>query len=324
MSEYLNNAKQTLQNNMPDTSAIQEGITNAADAVRDSTANATADFSSAGVVDASQEFLNSNSMIAKFVFIILVVIVFMVLLNLGFSLVTYLTAPSGSPYLIHGLLPGTAYTIMPQDPASGQPIIYRSNNQTGGAEFTWSVWLNVAQMPGDNNHKCIFVKGTDSFKPEDGISTVNNGPGMYFHKVSSAVDGSGSSELNLKYIMDVVSPSSSAQTTSIVVDISNLPVGKWFHVAIRLQNKTMDCYVNGVITKRTAFNDYIPKQNYDPIIYAGNGGFSGSTSNLRYYNYALSVFEINSIVYYGPNLTAANGSASSFFDYFGRSWYSAA
>jgi len=318
MSEYLNNAKQTLQNNIPDTTAIQEGITSAADSVRDSAQNATADFSSAGVVNASQEFLNSNSIIAKFVFIILVVIVFMVLLSLGFSLVTYLTSPSESPYIIHGLLPGSAYTISPQDPNSGQPIVYRSNNQANGAEFTWSVWLNVAQMPRDATHKCIFVKGTDSYG-SDGISSVNNGPGMYFHKVMA--DGS-SSQLNLKYIMDVVSPTDTAQINPISVDISNLPIGKWFHVAIRLQNKTMDCYVNGVITKRTSFSDYIPKQNYDPIIYAGNDGFAGSTSNLRYYNYALSVFEINSIVYYGPNLTAANGSASSFFDYFGRSWYS--
>ena len=69
--------------------------------------------------------------------------------------------------------------------------------------------------------------------------------------------------------------------------------------------------------------DFVPKQNYDPIVYAGNGGFSGSTSNLRYYDYALSVFEINSVVYFGPNLSAANGTtASSYFDYLGQSWYS--
>jgi hypothetical protein len=85
----------------------------------------------------------------------------------------------------------------------------------------------------------------------------------------------------------------------------------------------MDCYVNGVITSRVSFGDFIPKQNYDNIIYAGNGGFAGSISNLRYYDYALSVFEINSVVYYGPNLNAASGSSSSsFFDYLGQSWYS--
>ena len=78
---------------------------------------------------------------------------------------------------------------------------------------------------------------------------------------------------------------------------------------------------NGVISNRISFGDYIPKQNYDPIVYAGNGGFAGAVSNLRYYDYALSVFEINSIVYYGPNLNSAGGASSSYFDYLGQSWY---
>lgn len=320
MSEYLNNAKESIQKNMPDTSGVAESFSNAANSAREATQNATADFSSQGVGDASQEFLNSNSIIAKFVFVILVVIVFMTLLKFGFYLVTYLTSPNTNPYIIHGMLTGTAYTIFPQDPASGTPVVYRSHNQSGGAEFTWAIWLKVDQMPNDEKYKCVFVKGTDQYETMGavtGISNVNNGPGLYLKKNVVAPSG----ELLLRYVMDVVNPDLDSQTAPISVDISNCPVGKWFHVAIRLQNKTMDCYVNGVITNRMSFGNYIPKQNYDSIIYAGNGGFSGAASNLRYYDYALSVFEINSIVYYGPNLNAANGSAGSFFDYLGRSWY---
>jgi hypothetical protein len=317
MSDYLNSAKETLQQNMPNTSGITDSITNAADSVRSATQSATADFSSEGVGDATQEFLNSNSMIAKFVFVILVVIVFMVLLSLGFSLVAYLTSPSNSPYIFHGMLTGSNYEVTPQDPGTGKPIIYRSNNQHGGAEFTWTIWLKIDQMPGaTGKYQCVFVKGTDTYT-QDGISSVNNGPGLYLHKVA---DGSAN-QLNLHYKMDVMSPDAVGQVTPFVLEIPNLPIGKWFHVAIRLQNKTLDTYVNGVIASRASFGNSIPKQNYDSVIYAGNGGFSGAASNLRYYNYALSVFEISSIVYYGPNLKAANGSASSFFDYFGRSWY---
>jgi hypothetical protein len=122
--------------------------------------------------------------------------------------------------------------------------------------------------------------------------------------------------------MDIVSPNTIGQVTPFEVSIDNLPIGKWFHVVIRLQNKTMDCYVNGVITNRISFGDYIPKQNYDNIIYAGNGGFDGSISNLRYYDYALSVFEINSVVYYGPNLKSASSGSNGYFDYLGQTWYS--
>jgi hypothetical protein len=334
MSDYLNNAKASLgnvteniQQSLPDPNAVSSTITDGANAFRETAKSATADFSSQGVMSASQDFLNSNSMIARFVFIVLVLIVFMFFLNVGVALVTYLVAPSKTPYIIHGMLPGTSYTIYPQDPGSSTSVVYRSNNQTGGIEFTWSVWLKVDNLPIDNNYHPVFIKGTDSYD-SDGRSKVNNGPGVYLFKKSTLLDGSNSSQLCMNYQMDVESPnengssSSSTQKNSLDAVIPNLPIGKWFHIAVRMQNKTMDCYVNGVISNRVSFGDYIPKQNYDPIIYAGNGGFAGSTSNLRYYDYALSVFEINSVVYYGPNLNAASGSTSSYFDYLGQSWYS--
>ena len=330
MSEYLNNAKAslsnatgTIQQNLPDASAVASNITESANSIRETAQTATSDFSSQGAMDASTEFLNSNSLIARFVFVILILIAFMFFLNIGVGLVTYLVTPSRSPYIIHGMLPGTGYSVFPQDPASGTAIVYRSNNQTGGVEFTWSIWLKVDAMPVDNDYRVVFVKGTDQYN-ENGIAKVNNGPGLYLYKNKvNNNDNSSPSQLNLLYQMDVVSPDASGQYTPQQAVISNLPIGKWFHVAVRMQNKTMDCYVNGVISNRVSFGDYIPKQNYDPVIYAGNGGFAGSTSNLRYYDYALSVFEINSVVYYGPNLSAASGTSnSSYFDYLGQSWYS--
>jgi len=43
------------------------------------------------------EFLESNSLVAKFTFLLLVFIVFILLFRLGVSLVTWLTAPTQSP-----------------------------------------------------------------------------------------------------------------------------------------------------------------------------------------------------------------------------------
>jgi len=325
MSELLNNAKSSLgnatesvQQNLPNTGEVLSGISDGANSFRESAQTATADFSSQGAMDASTEFLNSNSMIARFVFVILVLIVFMFLLNIGIGLVTYFVTPNKSPYIIHGMLPGSDYTVFPQDPTSKTSVVYRSNDQTGGMEFTWAIWLKVDAMPGDSPlYKNVFVKGNDQYNTK-GIASVNNGPGLYLYRDTSG----NSSQLSLLYEMDVVSPDLSGQYIPQKAVIQNLPIGKWFHIAIRMQNKTMDCYVNGVISTRVSFGDYIPKQNYDPIVYAGNNGFAGSVSNLRYYDYALSVFEINSVVYYGPNLSAANGSSSNYFDYLGKTWYS--
>lgn len=331
MSDYLNSAKESIskatdsiKQNLPDTSGITSNISDGISSFRESTQNATADFSSSGVMNAGKEFLNSNSMIARFVFVILVLIIFMFFLNVGLTLVTYLVSPSKSPYIIHGMLPATATTPFPQDPASGTAVVYRSNNQASGVEFTWSMWLKVDSIPSNDKYHCVFVKGSDQYD-STGVSNVNNGPGVYLYRDSSNNDSSGnrhSYELSMLYIMDVVSPDGVAQNAAQKAVIPNLPVGKWFHVAIRLQNKVMDCYVNGIIVNRISFGDHIPKQNYDSIIFAGNSGYPGSLSNLRYYDYALSVFEMNSVVYYGPNLSAANGSSSSYFDYLGKHWYS--
>lgn len=339
MSDYLNSAKESLskatesfKQNLPDTSGVTSNISNGINSFRESTQSATSDFSSSGVMSAGKDFLNSNSLIARFVFVILVLIVFMFFLNIGLSLVTYFVSPSKSPYIIHGMLPATSPTPFPQDPASGTAVVYRSNNQASGTEFTWSMWLKVDSMPSDDAYHCVFVKGNDEYTSGTstqsgryGMSTVNNGPGVYLYRDVSNNDsaGNGSSYgLTMLYMMDVVSPDGKQQNSAQSAVIPNLPIGKWFHVAIRLQNKVMDCYVNGIIVNRISFGDYIPKQNYDAIIFAGNGGYPGSISNLRYYDYALSIFEMNSVVYYGPNLSAANGSASNYFDYLGKSWYS--
>jgi hypothetical protein len=318
MSDYMNEAKEAL----PSKEAVAEGISNAANSAKENLQSTMNDFSSKNVMNAGSDFLAANSMIAKFMFIVLVLIVFLILLNVGMYLVYWFTTPNTSPYIIKGMLTGTSYyPPVSQDPGGSNPIVvYRSNNQSTGIEFTWSTWVKLDQVKtanGSQRYYNIFVKGNSDFDGT-GVATVNNGPGLY---VTSATEAAAGNTAQLHFIMDVVSPNGGSQTSQQTMDIPNVPVGKWIHVAIRLQNKVLDCYVNGVITTRLSLGDYIPKQNYDNIILCGNGGFSGAVSNLRYYDYALSVFEINSVVYYGPNLNAVSTSGAGFYDYLGQIWY---
>ena len=313
MGDYVNTAKQAGE-------SVGQGISGAADSVRSSVSSTMNDFSSSNVMNASSEFLSANGMIAKFMFIVLVLIVFMFLLNVGLALVYYFTSPTTTPYLVHGMRTGTAEKIVSQDPASSKQVVYRSNNQSNGIEFTWITWLKFDAVPSEvGKYKCIFVKGASTGFKDPGLSSVNNGPGLY---VTKSVDGS-SNYCTIRFIMDTVSPKNTSQQSSITLDMSNIPMFKWVHVTYRLQNKILDCYINGVLTKRDSFEDLIPKQNYDNIIVCGNEGFPGSVSNLRYYDYALSVFEINSVVYYGPNLNAdSDGDESKSSSYLSQHWYS--
>ena len=103
------------------------------------------------------------------------------------------------------------------------------------------------------------------------------------------------------------------------IEIEDLPIGKWFHLAIRVENKVMDVYVNGTLSKRTLLEAF-PKQNFDDIKVCGNGGFDGNLSDLRYFDNGLNVFQIMNITQKGPNMTSNDKKMDS-YDYLSNSWY---
>ena len=98
-------------------------------------------------------------------------------------------------------------------------------------------------------------------------------------------------------------------------------MNKWVCVQIRCTNKNIDIYMNGRIAKRLQLSG-VPRQNYGDVYVAQNGGFSGYISNLRYYNYALNVNEIQSIVNNGPNTKMVGKSQSQALPrYLSLRWY---
>ena len=126
--------------------------------IRNSVSNSVKNFTS-GSYNTSKEFLQTNGLIAKFVFLILVLIIFLVVLNLGILFLSYILQPPQSPYLIQGMINGTNTMIIPQDPKKGNSVsIQRSNNQSTGMEFTWSVWLNINNITSDK-YQHVFSKG---------------------------------------------------------------------------------------------------------------------------------------------------------------------
>jgi hypothetical protein len=68
----------------------------------------------------------------------------------------------------------------------------------------------------------------------------------------------------------------------------------------------MDIYINGNVAQRYMFTE-VPKQNYNDVLVGANGGFSGYTSNLWYYDYALGTAAIQSLVSSGPNTNMVGG-----------------
>lgn len=318
-NEALSNVQEKVSNLVSD---MGDGVSNAKEGLND----IVSDYSSSSVADVGSAFLDTNSLVAKFVFLIVVLIAFFLLMNLGIYLISWFATTDKSPYIFKGKYATTVKKHIRQNPKlmNGKPI-HRSNNEDKGIEFTWSSWLKLDGLPEtENDIYHIYNKGSE---PTNSVATsydddeperddenndkyaLKNCPGLYVTDVSG---DTSSLQLNIK--IDTLGGNES------VIPIVDLPIKRWFHLAIRLQNKIIDVYVNGTITTRVPFTE-IPEQNYGDI-FVGYDNYNGSISNLRYFDSALSVFQISNIVMSGPDLSNPDenediGSA----DYLSSSWY---
>ena len=99
--------------------------------------------------------------------------------------------------------------------------------------------------------------------------------------------------------------------------LPNIPIGKFFHLAIVVRNMNVDIYINGNVAHRMTL-DSVPMQNFgdvyvfntqrfsdaatnpdDPLIV--NGAATGLISTLTYTGYALNYEQIDRMVRTGPS-----------------------
>ena len=241
--------------------------------------------------NSSTSFLNFKSSLSKVSFILIAIFVFIMILQISIALfAAFFNARSSLVKLTNGMNDATQMVYIPQDPSVNEAkTIYRSDNQDGGIEFTWSVWLFINDLGNpDNKYKHIFHKGNPDIS-ENGLIYPNNSPGLYISP-------------NTNQLTVYMNTYNKIKET---IDIPNIPIKKWVNVIIRCSNKNMDIYINGTITKSITLSG-IPKQNYGDVYSFMNGGFNGYVSNIWYYNYALGIANIQSLVKNGPSTVINN------------------
>ena len=225
--------------------------------------HATSNFSNNRYVSGGREFLASNTLAAKFVFLILVIIGFIIILRLGTTLLGWMFSPSRNPKLVHCIKDAKKFLLIPQNPnGHGSKPIMRSVDQRGGLEFTWTVWLYIDDLEyKSGQRKHIFHKGNDKLDA-DHTAYPNNAPGMYLHSTRNTI-------IIVMNTFDKILEE---------VEINDIPLHKWICVAVRLRGKVMDVYVNGDIVLSDVFTS-IPRQNYCDVYVNMNGGYSGHLSD---------------------------------------------
>jgi|UniRef100_A0A6C0JBK6 hypothetical protein len=259
-------------------------------------AGAFSPFKSNKYISGTKDFLQSNSIVAKFAFLLLVLFVFIIVLRLGISAIAWAISPTSDPILINGMVDAKHMIKILQDPSKKGAIpVLRSKNQQDGLVFTWSVWMLIDDLEyKKNEYKHVFHKGNDDInvsKVPIGMNKPNNAPGLYIAPNTNS----------LIVIMNTFNKINEEVT------VDDIPLNKWINVIIRVDEQhQMDIYINGRLVKRHMLSS-VPKQNYGDVFVSMNGGFSGYTSSLRYFAEAIGTNKIQSIIDSGPNMKMVGG-----------------
>jgi hypothetical protein len=205
------------------------------------------------------------------------------------------------------LLPNT-YNIedkainIPQNPnVKGSKPVHLSSNERSGIEFSYTFYLNINPSAFRQEYGLchIFHKGYSSQFPL--LS-----PGVYMRSDTNT----------MRIYMNTY------KTWNNYVEIENIPVGKWVHVAIVCTENSLEVYINGNLAKKLPFEGFAPYQNYQDICCfsqrritlknsivssTDENGFDvfgcvkGQLSRLNYFSYALCYAEIQQLMNEGPS-----------------------
>lgn len=313
IGENLKSNAQNLQNN------IKNNIENFKPETKNGNFNITSDF------------LNSNTLIAKAVFLLLIIIIFSLLFYICSKIIIYFLSPSETPYILYGMKDATTSMTIPQAMSEENAIpIMRSNNQYDGVEFTYAFWMYVSESDyDDDDFKHVFHKGSLKSGDPPGVFGPNNCPGVYLYNGKRNISDNLIDKyplLGLLVRINVFHDTTNENDPYNFYDdiyVDGIPIKKWVCVILRVTSQNIvDVYINGTLTKRHNLSNVV-KQNYDNFYINMRGGFRGNLSNIKYYNYAIGTFEIDSITSNGPNLTMAedtNISTSAPY-YLSSQWY---
>lgn len=238
-----------------------------------------------------------SQIVLAIVIIILGVIAIYILKGLFKSVMNY---ADGKVWLLNGTRVAKNQLVINTSNSgrSDYKKILRSNNEMGGIEFTYSIWIFIDDFTiNEGKWKHILHKGNHDTWP-------NRAPAIFIHPNKNT----------LRVYMNTFSK------IDEYTDIPNIPLQKWVNIIVSLKSKNLDIYINGFLKNRHVLSS-IPRQNWGNIWLTSNGGFGGYISNVRYYDYAIPFAEVDAIVAEGPSQKPCSGQQGSNPPYLAANWW---
>ena len=297
---------------------VNDKIATTSEAVKGSSTT----FEASKIMGQVQEFMNANSAISKFVAVVLSIIVFYMLFNLSMHAMSQYFMPTNHAKVVDGLVLSDKHKEVDANPNnSGSVPILRSVNQNQGLEFTWDVWFFINDVTLLDGYGLIFSKGETKYQGSTTTPTPSSKP-----NINGVCPGAYITTMNSNHVSMVVAISTYVDprinnSGVETLTIPDIPLNKWVHCAIRVQNTSVDVYINGVMTQRKNLIT-LPNQNYGNTFIGALNGFKGYISSLNYYAYALNYDQIQSDFAKGPNMSLdGQDNKINYKDYLAMNWY---
>lgn len=275
-------AAPSILNNIPAkissaTSTVTDAVSNAVEKVQDTVSNTVNTVES--IVEERDDLFYS---IIKISVVVLILIAIFYILRYLFM--KYQSSLFEAPYLLEGIKNAKHALVISQDPNNAGFIPMPRSVDQDGIQFTYSFWLMIDGYDYNaGKWKHIFHKGDQNSYP-------NRAPGLWLAPDTNS----------MRVYMNT--------QTSILeyVDIPNMPMRKWVHVAVILDDTNLDVYINGYLKARHKLSS-VPKQNSGDFWCNMYGGFDGFVARIRYFAKAISPEELTAIVKEGPGSGACVG-----------------
>jgi hypothetical protein len=170
-----------------------------------------------------------------------------------------------------------------------------SNNQPKGIEFSYTCWIRIDDFTYRYGaQKVIFVKGNPSMTTACPALLIDANTNSLLVKM----DTFGSQE---------------------IISVVSVPSRKWLHVAITVNQESLDVYINGIVYAHHTLT-HLPRQNTGSLLTSPDGGFAGKIVSLEYYPKRLSNSDILTMASQSPPISSEKGTQV-LPPYFSYSWF---
>jgi len=151
--------------------------------------------------------------------------------------------------------------------------IISASNLTSSANntsnFTYSVWFYVDDWSYKYGKKKVILNRLDADRnpsPEIALGAFQN---------------------NLEIALQTYPDSANADASTISqthnCNVKNIPIQSWVNALISVNGRTLDVYIDGKLVRTCVMPGVAKIASNSPVVITPGGGFSGYTSNIRYW-----------------------------------------